>query len=181
MGAVSGLVEEYVASFWWLLNVSGESVKILDCRGFDFLKWEKMKVLNKTSLMGMSYINNVVIKDQPKSAGFHNGNVMASVGTRSTMDNNSHQIVHPVWVHSIVWLQFLYENEVNIYFQNYLLFTVLNSLSSSGNTTLWETLIWRLYCSMYLNLFKCNAKMVGNLLIRIRFCNRIPMITLVLK
>ena len=48
--------------------------------------------------------------------------------------------------------------------------TVLNSRSSSGKTTLCETLMCRLNCSMYLNLLRCKARMVGRLFTRIRLC-----------
>lgn len=48
--------------------------------------------------------------------------------------------------------------------------TVLNNLNSSGNTTRCDTLIWRLYCSMYLKRFSCNARIIGSFLTRIRFC-----------
>merc|ERR1711884_43619 len=48
------------------------------------------------------------------------------------------------------------------------LITVLKSLSSKGKTTRCDTLMCRLYCSMYLKRFKCKAKIVGNFLMRIR-------------
>lgn len=50
--------------------------------------------------------------------------------------------------------------------------TVLNSLSSRGKTTLCDTLMNRFICSMYLNRFRCRAKIVGRRFTRMRFWDR---------
>ena len=40
--------------------------------------------------------------------------------------------------------------------------TVLNSLSSKGNTTLYDSLVYLCNWSIYLNLLRCNAKICGS-------------------
>ena len=41
---------------------------------------------------------------------------------------------------------------------------VLNSRSSKGNTTLYESFVYRCSWSMYLNLFRCRARIIGSFL-----------------
>lgn len=52
-------------------------------------------------------------------------------------------------VHGTIQLQFL-------------VLTVLKSLSSRGNTTLYESFVYRLRCSIYLKRFKWSARIFGS-------------------
>lgn len=115
---------------------------------------------------------------------------MPSIRPTSAMYHNCHQIIQTIWIHSIITLnsnkkkRYYYNDNIDYkrkferrerIFRDHSAetqrLTVLKSLSSNGKTTLWDTLMWRLYCSTYLNLFKCNAKIIGSFLTLIRFYN----------
>jgi len=51
-----------------------------------------------------TYINHVIIKEEPKPMALDNADVVTAVGSTTAMDHYSNQIIKPVRVDSIIWL-----------------------------------------------------------------------------
>ena len=54
------------------------------------------------SINEVTYVYYVIIKDEPEPVGLDNRDVMASVRSRTTMDDNGDQVVHSVRIEGVV-------------------------------------------------------------------------------
>ena len=52
-----------------------------------------------------TYINNIVIEDEPESAGLNDRNIVTPIRAGSAMDDDGDEVVHPVRVNGVIGLQ----------------------------------------------------------------------------
>jgi hypothetical protein len=56
-------------------------------------------------LCNSTYIDNIVVKDEPESARLDDRNVMTPIRAGSAMDDDGDEIVHPVRVYGVIGLK----------------------------------------------------------------------------
>jgi hypothetical protein len=51
------------------------------------------------------YIDDVVVENEPEAGRFDDGDVVAAVGARPAVDDDGHEVVHPVGVDGVIGLK----------------------------------------------------------------------------
>ena len=163
---ITGFVEKDVTGLRRLLHVRRETIEIFYC-------------------CRIYLINNIIIKYQPESVGFHNGDVVSSekrMKQYSRLDQPGCANI-TCWVQSrSVWPQPQDRTFCPGWGRHQKCWTAGvpggtppgvrpgMTMRQHGHKNESLTLICLLYCSTYLNLLRCSARIVGSLLTLILLC-----------
>ena len=100
--------------------------------------------LNEISLL--TYIYNIIIKEQPEAVTFDDADVMPSVWSAPTMHHHSYQVVHTVRITRVIRLKLIkdkheYHNCFLLYYFDAFLISSKHHLKfmSDHNMSRWET------------------------------------------